>query len=162
MPAGLLYQFQKQEGFYTLDFKSLGVFEKAGGKMIAIAIEKDLLDGIRAPKVITSDAQNERYVAALLQLEQKNHMPAAERHFAELLTLLIEAYEEKRYPVRESSPLAVLTELMEANELRQKDLAPLLGTESIVSEILSGKRELNKTHIERLSKRFKVSPAVFF
>jgi HTH-type transcriptional regulator / antitoxin HigA len=133
-----------------------------GGNVIATAIEKDLLDGIGAPKVITSDAQNERYLAALLELEQKNHMSANERHFAELLTLLIEAYEERRFPVRESSPVAVLAELLQANDLRQKDLAPIFGTESVVSEILSGKRELNKTHIERLSRRFKVSPAVFF
>jgi len=130
--------------------------------VIATAIEKDLLDGIGAPKVITSDAQNERYLAALLELEQKNHMSANEKHFAELLTLLIEAYEERRFPVRESSPVAVLAELLQANDLRQKDLAPIFGTESVVSEILSGKRELNKTHIERLSRRFKVSPAVFF
>jgi HTH-type transcriptional regulator/antitoxin HigA len=51
---------------------------------------------------------------------------------------------------------------MAANHLKQKDLAPLLGSESIVSEILSRKRELNKRHIERLSQRFKVSPALFF
>jgi hypothetical protein len=38
----------------------------------------------------------------------------------------------------------------------------LFGSESIVSEVLSGKRELNKNHIERLSKKFKVSPALFF
>jgi HTH-type transcriptional regulator / antitoxin HigA len=130
--------------------------------MIATVIEKDLLEGVSAPKVITSDAQNERYLAALLEMEQKNHLSAAEKHFAELLTLLIEAYEEKRYPARGSSPVAVLAELLEANDLRQKDLAPIFGTESVVSEILSGKRELNKTHIERLSKRFKVSPAIFF
>lgn len=130
--------------------------------MIPTAIEKDLLDGISAPKVITSDAQNERYIAALLELERKNHLSAPEKHFAELLTLLVEAYEEKHYPVRTSSPIAVVTELMHANNLRQKDLAPVLGTESIVSEILSGKRELSKNHIERLSKKFNVSPAVFF
>jgi HTH-type transcriptional regulator / antitoxin HigA len=130
--------------------------------VIATVIEKDLLEGILAPKVITSDAQNERYITALLELERKNHLSAAERHFAELLTLLIEAYEDKHCPVRESSPVGVLTELMRANDLRQKDLAPVFGTESIVSEILNGKRELNKTHIERLSKKFKVSPAVFF
>ena len=53
-------------------------------------------------------------------------------------------------------------ELMEANDLKQKDLAPLLGSESVVSEVLRGKRELNKHHIERLSKRFGVTPAVFF
>jgi HTH-type transcriptional regulator / antitoxin HigA len=56
----------------------------------------------------------------------------------------------------------VLVELMSANDLRQKDLALLLGSESVVSEILSGKRELNKHHIEKLSKRFKVSPELFF
>jgi HTH-type transcriptional regulator / antitoxin HigA len=130
--------------------------------VIATAIEKDLLDGISAPKVITSDAQNERYLAALLELERKNHLSVAEKHFAELLTLLIEAYEDKNYPVRKFSPVGVLTELMRANDLRQKDLAPVFGTESIVSEVLNGKREMNKTHIERLSKKFKVSPAVFF
>ena len=76
--------------------------------------------------------------------------------------MLVEAYEEQHYPVRESSPVAVLTELMNANDLRQKDLAPVFGAESIVSEVLSGKREMNKNHIERLSKKFNVSPAVFF
>jgi HTH-type transcriptional regulator/antitoxin HigA len=51
---------------------------------------------------------------------------------------------------------------MSANNLNQKDLAGMLGSESIVSEILGGRRELNRRHIERLSKRFKVSPEVFF
>jgi HTH-type transcriptional regulator/antitoxin HigA len=41
-------------------------------------------------------------------------------------------------------------------------LAPIFGAESIVSEVLRGKRELNRTHIEKLSKRLGVSPAVFF
>jgi HTH-type transcriptional regulator / antitoxin HigA len=130
------------------------------GKMIAI--ERDLLNGIGAPKVITSEAQNERYVSALLEMERRNHLTAEEKNFAELLTLLIEAYEEKHYVLRSASPLEVLTELMAANNLRQKDLAGVLGSESIVSEVLSGKRELNKRHIERLSKKFKVSPEVFF
>ena|SRR5271154_817692 len=130
--------------------------------MIAAVIEKDTLQGVPAPKVITSDAQNERYIAALLQLERKAHLSSAEKHFAELLTLLIEAYEEQHFPVRETSPLGVLAELMAANSLRQKDLVPVFGSESIVSEVLNGKRELNKNHIERLSQKFNVSPAVFF
>lgn len=56
----------------------------------------------------------------------------------------------------------VLTELMLANNLKQCDLARLFGSESMVSEILNGKRELNKHQMERLSRRFKVSPALFF
>jgi HTH-type transcriptional regulator / antitoxin HigA len=130
--------------------------------MIATVLEKDTFSGIGAPKLITSDAQNERYISALLELERRDGLTPAERNFAELLTMLIEAYEEKRYPVRSASPVAVLRELMAANGLRQKDLAPLLGSESVVSEILSGKRELNKRHIQKLSERFRVSPEVFF
>jgi HTH-type transcriptional regulator/antitoxin HigA len=130
--------------------------------MIATVIEKDTLNGIAAPRVITSDAQNERYIAALLELEKKDRLSAKERDFAELLTVLIEAYEEEHFPIRAADPVEVLVELMEANNLKQKDLAPLLGSESVVSEVLRGKRELNKHHIERLSRRFRVSPAVFF
>jgi HTH-type transcriptional regulator / antitoxin HigA len=46
--------------------------------------------------------------------------------------------------------------------LKQRDLSSDLGGESVVSEVLSGKRKLNAKHIEQLSKRFHVSPAVFF
>ena len=123
-------------------------------------MKPDALDGV--PKVIASDAQNDRYIAALLELERRAHLTPAEKNLAEVLTLLVEAYEEERYPIRSASPVEILKELIDANNLRQKDLAPLLGSESIVSEVLSGKRELNKHHIEKLSKRFRVSPAVFF
>jgi HTH-type transcriptional regulator/antitoxin HigA len=101
-------------------------------------------------------------VSALLELDRRSQLTAAERNFAELLTLLIEAYEEKHHSIRSASPVEVLQELLLANDLRQKDLVPQLGSESVVSEILSGKRELNKNHIEKLSKRFNVSPEVFF
>jgi HTH-type transcriptional regulator/antitoxin HigA len=66
------------------------------------------------------------------------------------------------WPIRAISPVEVLAELMAANNLKQKDLAPLFGSESIVSEVLHGKREMNNQHIEKLSQRFKVSPALFF
>jgi HTH-type transcriptional regulator / antitoxin HigA len=51
---------------------------------------------------------------------------------------------------------------MDQHHLRQKDLVDVFGTPSIVSEVLSGKREMNKDHIERLSQRFHVSPELFF
>ena len=101
-------------------------------------------------------------LAILLELERQDELTIAEQNFAELLTLLIEGYEEKHHPVPEASPVEVLRELISANNLRQKDLASLLGSESVVSEILSGKRELNKRQIEKLSRKFNISPAVFF
>jgi len=78
------------------------------------------------------------------------------------LTTLIEAYEEERQSIPDASPVEVLRTLMDGNHLRQKDLVPIFGSEGIVSEVLHKKRALNKTHIEKLSKRFNVSPAVFF
>jgi HTH-type transcriptional regulator/antitoxin HigA len=129
--------------------------------MIATAIKKDMLS-VGAPKVITSDAQNERYIAALLEMERRGNLTRAERSFKELLALLVGTYEATRYEMQPVSPIDVLRELMAANDLKQKDLADLLGSESVVSEVLSGSRELNKHHIERLSQRFRVSPALFF
>jgi HTH-type transcriptional regulator/antitoxin HigA len=130
--------------------------------MTAIAIEKYCIKGFPAPRTITSETQNDYYTEVLYDLERRGNLSAPEEKYAELLTILIEAYEEEHYPIRVLSPVEVLAELMAANNLKQKDLAPLFGSESIVSEVLHGKREMNKQHIERLSKRFKVSPALFF
>jgi HTH-type transcriptional regulator/antitoxin HigA len=70
--------------------------------------------------------------------------------------------ETEKKGISDAPPVEVLRTLMGANNLRQKDLAPIFGFERIVSEVLHKKRELNKSQIEKLSKRFRVSPAVFF
>jgi HTH-type transcriptional regulator/antitoxin HigA len=115
------------------------------------------------PAVIRSEAENERHIAMLEELDCKgSRMSAAERRMAELLTLLIEDFEEKHYALTAASPLDVLNELMVANNLKQKDLLDVFGTPSIASEVLGGKRRLNTEHIRKLSRRFKVSPEVFF
>jgi HTH-type transcriptional regulator / antitoxin HigA len=67
-----------------------------------------------------------------------------------------------RLPAEKASGVEVLKELMDANGLRQKDLAEDLGAESIVSLILKEKRQLNRQQMEKLSQRFHVSPTVFF
>jgi HTH-type transcriptional regulator / antitoxin HigA len=115
------------------------------------------------PAVIRNEAENERHISILEELDGKgNRLSAAERRMAELLTLLIEDFEEKHYALKPSSPVDVLNELMLANHLKQKDLLDVFGTPSIVSEILHGKRQLTTEHIRKLSKRFHVSPEVFF
>lgn len=115
------------------------------------------------PKVIRTEKENEAYTAILYQFDRRSKtLTAAEREFAELLTLLIEDFEERHYQLPRSGPVAVLRFLMEQQDLKQKDLVDVFGTASIVSEVLSGKRELNKEHIKRLSERFHVSPELFF
>src|SRR6266436_169934 len=106
------------------------------------------------PSVIHSEKENERYLALLEELDQKGKLSAAERRLAELLTLLIENFEEKAYALKPAKPIQILNELIEANSLKQKDLVDAFGTPSIVSEVLTGKRGLTIEHIKKLSTDF--------
>jgi HTH-type transcriptional regulator / antitoxin HigA len=127
-----------------------------------IAVSEKYALGVGAPTTITSERQHREYLDVLDKLASKERPTSEEEKYAEVLVTLIEAYEEGHHAIPDASPVEVLRALIGANGLRQKDLAPILGTESIVSEILRGKRELNKGQIEKLSKRFHLSPAVFF
>ena len=79
---------------------------------------------------------------------------------AEALALFIHSYEETHAKIREAAGPEVLRLLMEEHGLTQSEL-PEIGSQGVVSEILSGERELNIRQIGRLAKRFGVSPAVF-
>lgn len=114
------------------------------------------------PAVIHSEKENERCLAMLEALDHKGEkLTAAERRLAELLTVLIEDFENQSYALTPARPVEVLHELMQANELKQKDLVDIFGTPSIISEVLREKRSLTVEHIRKLSRRFHVSPEVF-
>jgi HTH-type transcriptional regulator / antitoxin HigA len=104
------------------------------------------------PHVIHTEAENDRCTGVLESLLRKRQRTAEEKRLAELLTLLIEEYEQQRYALpRTAGPIDILRHLMDANGLRQVDLLDVFGTASIVSETLNDKRKLSKTHIARLS-----------
>ncbi|SOE67499.1 HTH-type transcriptional regulator / antitoxin HigA [Burkholderia sp. D7] len=73
----------------------------------------------------------------------------------------VSEYDDAHHQLPETSAAEVLRYLMESNDIRQSDL-PEVGSQGVVSEILTGKRDLNTRQITELSRRFKVSPAVFF
>ena len=114
------------------------------------------------PAVVHNEKENERLIAMLEELDRKEKPSAAERRLAELLTVLIENFEEEHYALTAARPAEVLRELMESNGLKAKDLLDVFGTRSIVSEVLREKRRLTVEHIRRLSRRFRVSPEIFF
>lgn len=115
-----------------------------------------------APRLIRNDEELTKYTSELFELTSKEKTTPEEDEAIELLTLLIEHYEAEQFPVPKADPAAVLRFLMMSRGLSQKDLTREFGVESTVSLVLSGKRRLNVNHIAKLSKRFKVSPAVFF
>ena len=115
------------------------------------------------PGVIHSEEENEHFIKILEELEHRSNVwTPEESEIAELLTLLIEVYEEKNYHLKAATPVEVLIELMDANNLKQKDLVGVFGAESTVSAVINGKRDMTREHIKRLSIRFGVSPEVFF
>jgi len=73
----------------------------------------------------------------------------------------IKAYEEAHRRKEETSAVDVLEFLMEQHGHKLKDLEDIAPM-SVISNIRKGKRELNKGQIERLAKKYHVSPAVFF
>lgn len=121
------------------------------------------------PRVIENRAMHARYkkaveviMEALILKEVPQGYKQEAEEFLNVVAGLIQAYERREFPMKEASPRDVLQFLMEEHGLSQTDIAPDLGGQPNVSNVLSGKRDLNKEQIERLSKRFHVSPAVFF
>ena len=73
---------------------------------------------------------------------------------------LIENYEKRHHPLPDVSGIQALKFLMEQHGLKQGDLTEL-GSQGVVSEILTGKRELNIRQVRALSTRFGVSAETF-
>ena len=68
----------------------------------------------------------------------------------DILTLLVEKYEEEHYPIPPSDPIEAIKFLMEQKALTRKDLEPYLGTRARVSEVLNKKRNLTLPMIKKL------------
>lgn len=99
-------------------------------------------------------------------LDELLMVTAGDRHHGaqsliELLGDLVEEYESRTLSEPNASPAEVLELLMEASDLKQVDLAPELGGQSVVSEILRGKRSINAKQAAALAARFSVSSALF-
>lgn len=108
---------------------------------------------------LETEAQNNRALEVLDELSDRDKLDAGERAYYLALGDLVDVYENKVYPIDDATPLELIKHLMLANELKQTDLLAEFGSKSLVSDFLSGKRDLSKTQIEKLSKRFSISPA---
>jgi HTH-type transcriptional regulator / antitoxin HigA len=117
--------------------------------------------GRALPRVIHSAEDYDRLMNELLRLDEQVHPSREEEELAELLTILIGEYEERRYPIRQATPQQNLRHLMEARSLTQKDLWKVFGSKGITSEVFHGKRAISKAHAKRLAGFFHVSVELF-
>ncbi|HVA72601.1 MAG TPA: hypothetical protein VNF02_05765 [Candidatus Limnocylindrales bacterium] len=114
-----------------------------------------------APRVIHNDEELEVYTDALFQLTALDNPARAEMEAIELLTLLVERYEQERYPIPAADPASVVRLLIEKQNLTQRDLIPQFGSESAVSMFMTGQRNLTLEQVRKLSARFKLPADVF-
>ncbi len=102
------------------------------------------------------------YAAALARIEKlmdaKLDTPQGDE--LELLSLLVHDYEEKVFPIDQPDPVAAIRFRMEQQGLAPKDLVPLLGSRSRVSEVLSGRRNLTLRMIRNLVSRLGIPAEV--
>lgn len=112
-----------------------------------------------AIKPIRSEADYEAALAEIEQLfEAEPGTPAGDR--LEVLTTLVEAYEEKHYPIPLPDPIEAIYYYLESRGLSRRDLEPYLGSRARVSEVLNRKRPLSLEMIRRLNNGLRIPAEV--
>ena len=98
------------------------------------------------------------YQQALKRLEVIFDAPidSPEGDEAEILSILIEKYEDEHYPIDPPDPIEAIKFRMEQMDMNKSDLAKIIGYKSRVSEIFSGKRKLTLKMIKRLHDKLKI------
>ncbi len=102
------------------------------------------------------------YEKALERLEIIFDAPAnsAEGDEAEILSILIDNYENEHYPIEAPDPIEAIKIRMEEMNLKQKDLVGVIGGKSRVSEILNKKKRLTVDMIRELERILHISASV--
>lgn len=119
------------------------------------------------PAPIESEAEYERMLAEIEKIIDKglrlgeDRVSPEENRLLDLMTTLVEVYEQRHFHCDPAPPAAVLRLLLADRGLRQRDLKPILGSSGVISEIVNGKRLPSKAQAKALGAFFRVSPDLF-
>ncbi|MFB2976910.1 type II toxin-antitoxin system HigA family antitoxin [Microseira sp. BLCC-F43] len=114
------------------------------------------------PRPINSEEEllaTQKVIDALIDREE---LTPDEQDYLNVLGTLVYEYEQKHETIPDIFGVELLKALIDEFDLRQKDLVPIFKTESIVSAVLNGQRQLTVEHIRNLADFFHISPAAFF
>jgi HTH-type transcriptional regulator/antitoxin HigA len=135
---------------------------------IAIPVSKSYLALIREFPLHPIRTQSEYDAAAAvldrLVLRDENSLDEGEQDYLEMLEMVLDAYDEAHFEIGPDrrTPLQRLKHLMEHVAMKPADLRKVLGaSQSLVSLILNGKRQLSKPNIRKLAEHFKVDASYF-
>jgi HTH-type transcriptional regulator/antitoxin HigA len=113
------------------------------------------------PAVIETEEQNDRTLADIRELLEKEERSPEEEQLLKLLTLLVEDFEERHYSLKRATPAEALRELLRSRAMKPKDLWDLFGSKGIASEVLRGKRAISKEKAKMLAQLFNVPVDLF-
>lgn len=107
----------------------------------------------------------EEYWATNAVIEELLALPELsddEQAYLHLLSMLVEAFDEEQQTIPQLRGIELLRALIEELELKQRSLLPIFKHESIISEILAGRRNLTVAHIDHLARFFGLPHQLFF
>lgn len=110
---------------------------------------------------IQDDVEHEQAMTLIERLIARDDLAPAESAFFQVLARLVQEYEDAHIDLPPVTGRDVIRYLMEAHHLQQKDLVDVFKAESVVSEVLSGRRSLSLNHVRRLSAYFGLPADVF-
>jgi len=111
---------------------------------------------------IRTEADLDAATVVIHSLIDQEKLSGPEQDYLSVLTNLVEAYELVHYPDEPVTDADMMRYLLELKDVSQSQAAKEAGiAESTISEVLSGKRKLNRTQIGKLAKYFHVEPGVF-
>ena len=113
------------------------------------------------PKVIETEREYEEYLRVLEELTFAQNLTREEKALYRLLVLLTENYETENYPMPSVELGDILKHLMESSGISQNDLAGIIGSDEMVSQLVDGKCSLNSWQAKALGDYFQVSPSLF-
>ena len=115
------------------------------------------------PRAIKDQSEYDRLVNEVGRLMERGErkLTPEQTWLLEVLSILIEEYDREHYKLPASKPHQLLAFLLEQRGLKPRDLWPVLGSKSRVSEILSGKRAISKSQAKKLASFFYVPVGLF-
>src|SRR5438876_5277099 len=108
-------------------------------------------------KAIKTKKQYEQAIEKIYGLMQKKLKPGSQKmNELEVLSILVEKYEDRYYPIEPPDPVEAIKLQMERYGLTKTDIAKYLGYRSRVTEVLQHKRKLSLPMIRKLHSKLKI------
>lgn len=113
------------------------------------------------PRPITCEAELIATQNRIDSIVNRRNLTQDDRDYLNVLGTLVYDYEQKHEPMPVLKGIKLLKALMIEDNIQQKDLIDIFESESWVSEVMNGKRELTVSQIQKLAKFFHLSPVAF-